>query len=313
MLCLDKPLCPGEVVRDWFPVPGTALRLPCTLLRGRRDGPRALITAGIHNAEFIGIQAAIELARELETDRIAGTVCILPLANRSGFENRTMSRVFEDGKNLNRVFPGDPQGTTAERLAHALFENCIRRADFFIDLHSGDGFESLTPYVYYLGGAPAQETARAMAACVNAKYCVRSLTRTGGAYNTASACGIPSVLIERGGLSRMDRGEIDADKSDVLNILRRMGVLDGEAKQFEKQELIERDDEAPLTGCWYPQKQPGEHFRKGEVLGEIRDYFGNLLYTHPAAEDGVLLYQTASLNLIEKGPMIAYGVPSPKP
>ena len=63
---------------------------------------------------------------------------------------------------------------------------------------------------------------------------------------------------------------------------------------------------APYTGCWYPSKKPGEYFFKGEELGELRDYYGNLLYTSIATENGVVLYQTASLNIIEDGPMIAY-------
>ena len=53
-------------------------------------------------------------------------------------------------------------------------------------------------------------------------------------------------------------------------------------------------------------KKPGEYFFKGEDLGELRDYHGNLLYTSIATENGVVLYQTASLNIIEDGPMIAY-------
>ena len=53
--------------------------------------------------------------------------------------------------------------------------------------------------------------------------------------------------------------------------------------------------------------------RKGEKLGEIRDYFGKSLFTELAPADGVLLYQTASLNIIEKGPMVSYGVPRPDP
>jgi len=69
----------------------------------------------------------------------------------------------------------------------------------------------------------------------------------------------------------------------------------------------------PCTGCWYPEKKPGDRFQKGEKLGEIRDYFGRSLFTETAPTDGVLLYQCASLNIIEKGPMVSYGVPTDNP
>ena len=306
-------LMPGKTVKDHIHVEGTELHVPHVLLCGEQPGPTVLITAGIHNAEYVGIQAAIELSNELDVSTLRGNVVLVPLVNRSGFENRTMSRVFEDGKNLNRVFPGNREGSEAERLAHMLFEVFIRNADAYIDLHCGDGYETLIPYCYYLGDAPAEETAKRMVECVNVKYVVRSHCRTGGAYNLASLHGVPSVLIERGQLSLFSREEIEADKADVCNILRRLGVLNGDWIRYPKQELLEYNDDAPCTGCWYPEKKPGDRFRKGEKLGEIRDYFGKSLFTELAPADGVLLYQTASLNIIEKGPMVSYGVPRPDP
>ena len=119
-------LTPGKTVKDQIHVEGTELHVPHVLLCGAQPGPTVLISAGIHNAEYVGIQAAIELSNELDVDELCGSVVILPLINRSGFENRTMSRVFEDGKNLNRVFPGDRKGSEADRLAAMLFEEVCK-------------------------------------------------------------------------------------------------------------------------------------------------------------------------------------------
>ena len=190
-------LMPGKTVKDHIHVEGTELHVPHVLLCGDQPGPTVLISAGIHNAEYVGIQAAIELSNELDVSALHGNVIIVPLANRSGFENRTMSMVYEDGKNLNRVFPGDREGSEADKLAHMLFEVFIQNVDAYIDLHSGDGYETLVPFCYYLGDTPAEATARQMVDCINVKYVVRSRCRTGGAYNLASVHGIPSVLIER--------------------------------------------------------------------------------------------------------------------
>lgn len=303
-------LTPGKTVKDHIHVEGTELHIPHVLLCGERPGPTVLISAGIHNAEYVGIQAAIELSNELDVRELRGNVVVLPLANRSGFENRTMSMVYEDGKNLNRVFPGDREGSEADRLAFMLFEVFIKEVDVYIDLHSGDGYETLVPYVYYLGDAPGEDAARQMVACVDTEYCVRSRCRTGGAYNLASVNGIPSVLIERGQLSLFSRDEIEADKEDVRNILRRLDVLDGAWVEHPKQELLEYSDDAPCSGCWYPEKSVGERFRAGEKLGEIRDYFGSGLFTEYAPQDGILLHQCSSLSIVEGGPMVTYGVPT---
>ncbi|WP_051688505.1 succinylglutamate desuccinylase/aspartoacylase family protein [Butyrivibrio sp. AE2032] len=305
-------LIPGKTIKDHIHVEGTELHIPHVFLCGEHKGPTVLISAGIHNAEYVGIQAAIELSGELDPSTLSGNVIILPLANRSGFENRTMSMVYEDGKNLNRVFPGDNKGSEADRLAHMIFNVFIKNVDAYIDLHSGDGFESLIPYAYYLGSSPAEETARQMISCIDTKYCVRSRCTTGGAYNLASIHGVPSVLIERGQLSLFSRDEIEADKADVINILKYLGVLEGSHKSYPKKELTEYDIDSPCTGCWYPSLEVGTRFAKGDCLGQIRDYFGHPIHECIAPSEGILLHQCASLNVIEGDPLIAYGVQTGK-
>ena len=302
-------LLPGRTAKDHIHVEGTELKVPHVMLCGNEPGPVLLVTAGIHNAEFVGIQAAIELSNEIDPADLAGSLIIVPLANRSGFENRTMSLVHEDGKNLNRVFPGDADGTEADRLAHMLFSTFITHADAYVDLHSGDGYEDLTPYVYYVVDTPNEETARKMAYCTDTAICIRSRCRTGGAYNLAAVNGIPGILIERGCLSLFTREEVEADKRDVINIMKMLGMLSGGYEIFDKSELYEHDIDSPSTGCWYPRLHAGDSFSKGDVIGEIRDYFGALTDEIVAHEDGVILHQVASLNIMKGDPMVAYGVP----
>lgn len=300
-------LTPGRTVKDHIHVDGTTIKIPHVILSGAQPGPLLLVTAGIHNAEFVGIQAAIELSEEVSADDLCGTLVIVPIANVSGFENRTMSMVYEDGKNLNRVFPGDANGTEADRLAHMLFSTFIRYADAYIDLHSGDGYEELMPYVYYVGDTPCEGASAGMAGCVDTEYYVRSRCRTGGAYNTASVSGIPSILIERGQLSLFPREQVEADKKDVLNVMRSLGMISGDAVTFEKKRLIEYELFSPASGCWYPEKHAGDRFRKGELLGTLKDYFGRELYTLTAPDDGIIIHQCASLNILKDGAMMSYG------
>ena len=301
-------LVPGKTIKDHIHVKGTELYVPHVIISGATPDPVLLVIAGIHNAEFVGIQAAIELSQEIKPDELTGTIVIVPLANRSGFENRTMSLVFEDGKNLNRVFPGDKEGTEADRLAHLLFNVFIINADAYIDLHSGDGFEELMPYVYYLGDTSVEAASSAMTDCVDTEYYVRSVCRTGGAYNLASLNGIPSVLIERGQLSQFPRDEIESDKRDVINIMRHLGMISGRAEHFNKKRLYEHELFSPASGCWYPSLHAGDSFRKGDTLGVITDYFGQTIHTVTAEEDGIIIHQCASLNIVENGPMLSYGV-----
>lgn len=304
----------GEKRSGFLKVPGCGYELPVTVIRGG-EGKTALITAGIHSAEYVGIQAAIELAEELSPEQLSGRVIVAPLVNVSGFARRTMSMVYEDGKNLNREFPGKPEGTVADQICHAIASGLFPETDYYMDLHSGDGYEEMCSYVYYVGAAESEVRRQSleMARQVETSYLVESGCTTGGAYNYASMTGIPSVLIERGGRGLWSRKEVELDKGDIRRILKALGILDGEGIQdnpVKKQLVFHRVvyEHAPEGGCWYPALKAGEWFRKGEVLGEIRDYFGKPVFVCRAESDGMILYQTVSLTVVKDGPMVAYGV-----
>lgn len=85
--------------------------IPVTLINGTGEGKVLLLTAGVHPDEYPGIAAAIQLSNELRPEDISGGLVIVPMANYSGFLAKKGSHIPEDGKNLNRLFPGNPNGT----------------------------------------------------------------------------------------------------------------------------------------------------------------------------------------------------------
>lgn len=298
--------------QGYIKVSGTSIELPITLICGEQDGKTVLITAGIHNSEYVGIQSAMELANSIMPKQVSGNIIIAPLINRSGFENRTMSLVFEDGKNLNRVFPGGANGSISERIAYFIEKELFSIADYYIDLHCGDGFEELTPFVYCQGNAEEKviSQSKKMAESVNMDYIVESKSNKGGAYNYAGSIGLPAILIERGCLGKWSKEEVEAYKVDVKNVLNYLKVLNNHNINYKKKSKVISNivyKDAEYTGCWYPSYKVGDTFSKGEVLGDIKDYFGNILYTCVAEIDGRVLYQTGSLCIIKGTPMIAYG------
>lgn len=305
-------VAPGERWSGYLSLAEGSIRLPAAILHGEKSGKTVLITAGVHAGEYVGIQAAIELSQKLKIEKVAGTIVIVKVTNLPAFEQRNGSMGLTDGKNLNRVFPGNPQGSEMERLAFAVAQELQPRADFYIDLHSGDDYEQLTPYVYYAGKAAEEVVAmsRNMAEQVDVPYMVKSNVASGGSYNYAASTGIPSILIERGGMGGWTYEEVRSTRRDVRNILCHLGVYLGQ-KDYRKYYPLEVADvcyqDASHSGCWYPKKSAGDMIRKGEVLGEVRDFEGKVLEVSVAEYDGVVLYQTATLQVVENGPMIAYG------
>lgn len=292
-------------------VPGTTLHLPTTVIHGMRDGGCITLSAGVHSREYVGIQALTELAAALRPEQIRGTIRILHCCNYEGFIQRSADVLPQDGKNLNRAFPGSANGTETERLAAFLESTVIEQSDFLVDLHSGGYCEALVPHVYFHGAAAPEVCAvsEAMAQLTQFPYLVRSTARN-GFYSWAGQCGMPSILLERGGCGLLQRDEVRKDLADVQNILRGLGfLLDGVEPQRPAHQIVDTGyyEEAPCSGCWYPRRTTGAFFCKGEVLGEIRTIYGEMLETITAKTDGVILYQTVSLGIERGTPMIAYG------
>ena len=302
----------GNVWRGYLELGQGEFRLPAAVLHATRPGKTMLITAGVHGGEYVGIQAAIELSQKLKIEKVAGTIIIVKVINVPAFERRNGSMGLTDGKNLNREFPGNPKGTEMERLAWAVSHELQPAADYYIDLHSGDDYEQLTSYVYYAGMADEKTVSqsRRMAEQVAVPYMVRSNVASGGAYNYAASQGIPSILIERGGMGARTSEELRSTRRDVRNILCHLGIYQGK-KDYRTYYPLDVTDicyqDASRDGLWYPFKKPGNMIREGEILGEVRDYEGGLLELSVAEYDGVILYQTGTLQVLGVGPMIAYG------
>ena len=276
----------GQKLRTLLPVPDTTTEIPITIINGKEDGPTLLITAGIHGGEYPGIAAAMELGSEIEPKEVHGCLIMMHPVNIQGFWARREFIVPEDGKNLNRVFPGTPLGTLSEKTAYLISSNFFPLADFYVDMHSGDIHESLHPYVYYPGQPTLEieKQSRAVAKVLDMEYMVRSLA-TGGAYNYAASTGLPSILIERGGAGLCCQEDIEAYKEDICNILRKLKMFTTPVKPRhhyprDVENLIYL--EAEETGCWRHHIHSGDFVFEGQVLGRLTDIFGNTITTYSA-------------------------------
>lgn len=155
---------------------------PYTVIRGAEDGPRLVVTSGVHPAEYPAIEANIRFARDLDPRTLRGTVISLPLVDVPAFFERTPFVCPIDQKNPNRYMPGDPNGTFTDVLCDAVFRNVMSTADAVIDLHGGDMTEALVPFSIYALGADDAVTARAreMGMAYGLPYLVGSSPVSGG-------------------------------------------------------------------------------------------------------------------------------------
>lgn len=304
----------GGRLQEMLPVVNHELELPFCAISGEKEGTVVLISAGIHGAEYIGIQTAMELSREIKPSQVNGTIIFLLVANPQAASSYTRLFVPEDGKNLNRMFPGKKDGTLSEKIAYTIEKELQNQADFYIDLHAGDSHESVMPFVYYAGAAKEKvsEASRKMAEATGMSLRVRSSATT-GSYNFAAIQGIPSILMERGGGGVFGLKELASYKQEVKNVLVHLRVLKDvspPAKKFQTEVLTASYIDSEHQGFWYPAKKPGETFQKGELLGTVKDVWGNVLQACYGQYDGIILYETVIMGVRKGDSLIAYGCTS---
>ncbi len=298
-----------------FADPGLAkYEWPYVAIRGAHDGPTVLVTAGIHAAEYTGIEAAIRLGRSLDPREVLGTVLLLPLLNRPGFYERSIYVNPEDDDNLNRVFPGDPNGTWGQRFAHHLLTEIVVRCSHAIDLHAGDLIEDLVPFVIYreTGDAARDATIVRMANAYGASWAVKSAPtgeRPGSLYAVAALSGVAAMLAESGGRGLLIEEDVARHVHGVTNILRAIGALEGEPEPVPPPTVVESFEwlRSPGEGMFHCGVHVGQRVRVGDLVGELTDLVGEPIATVRAPVSGVVLFVVTSPAIKKDGLLLAIG------
>lgn len=301
---------PGERYQGYIAGPDGVKNIPIVIVNGRQEGSTVLLTAGVHACEYPGAAALMELMVQLTPEQVRGQLVMLPMLNMDSFFDRIPFVVKRDGKNLNREFPGDPQGSFCQQLADLVHRELHAKADYYIDIHSGDVCEMVTPFVYYPVNTAPEVTAQAVRMCQAMRVPYRAASRsTNGSYGSAAAAGVPSILIEQGGRCGYTLAERDAYLADLRSILVELGTLEGELRFNAEQTDVTRSFyiDVEADGCWKPMVGAGDRFHRGDLLGIVTDFFGKELQRVTAECDGVVLYLTVSLAVRADEPLIAYG------
>lgn len=306
---LENLVCEtGKKISGFWNIDGYSI--PTTIINGVESGKIVAISSGIHNCEYVGIQSAIELSQEINPENVKGTVIIFHPVNYSGFFHKIPAVMPEDNRNLNRAFPGDIDGTISDKIAYHFSKSLYPQLDFFIDLHGGDLYERATPFVYSpgIGDEEIIKISHEVAQVLSVPYRVRSSART-GAYNSAAIQGVPSMLIERGGNGLWNNEEVKEYKKDILSVLGYLDIIEclNEKNLNQKEITTAKYISSEVDGFWYPRYRAGEKFSEGELLGEIRDCFGNLVTSYYAEFNGVVLYGVFSLAVRKSEEILAYG------
>lgn len=301
---------PASKTQGYLEVPGTPVKMPITLINGAKPGKTVVITGGTHGGEYPGVEASIRLANTLQPADVSGRIAIVHPVNMPAFHAKLQYVGPYDGLNLNREYPGKATGTVTQRIAYTISSLLFSQADFYMDLHGGDIHESLTPFVIYSKLGDEKQVALSIAAskALGVKYVCGSVS-TNGTFGCAATMGVPGFLGEIGNCGLWSEAEVEQYVNGVNNVLRLLEVIPGEVVENKEAVMIDHMTglDAQQTGCWYPCVKIDDVVKKGQKIGEIRDYFCNVLGEYYAPCDGVMLYVISSLPINEGDPIVAIG------
>jgi predicted deacylase len=314
----------GEKVSGFLEVaargdPGAAISV--TLVTGRHEGPALALVAGTHGSEPSPIVALQRVRAMLDPEELRGTVLVVQIANVPSFQQRTIYRGPWDQKNLNRVYPGRPDGTTSERIAHAITTQVIDQCEYLLDMHSGDGIEALRPYSYWNRPGVDERVdtiAREMALAFGIDHIVidrgRPREREASVYcsNTAHVRGKPAVTTEAGGVGVPTEDMVELNVRGAFRVMRYLGMLPGSREMLERPRWIEPSVvvTSPATGLWYPAVRPDQRVEQDAVLGHLTDYFGTAVGEVRSPLAGIVMYVVVSPAMGKGEPVGMVGAPA---
>ena len=263
------------------------------------NGPRLLITGGVHGDEFepmVAIRRLISILRDVD---IQGSIQLVPVVNEAAFLRG--HRVAEDGLDLARTCPGRVDGTVTERTAHMVSE-LIRQADAYVDLHTGGTELSVFPLTGYqlVSNTDVLDTQRKMAQAFNLPFVWgTSADHDGRTLSVARDAGVPAIYAEYMGSATMAPDGVQAYVDGCLNVMGMLGLIERKQPTCQVVRVVEdrRMDSghmqvctpSPITGIFEASVSLGEMVQQGQLLGTVSDFLGNESHQIRAGYRGVVL------------------------
>lgn len=262
--------------------------VPVIIERSKKAGPTVLITAGIHGDEINGVEIVRQvIAKDINKPKI-GTIICVPVINVFGFIH--MDRLFPDGRDLNRVFPGSKNGSLASRVAYKLSKEIIPHADLILDFHTGGADRFNSPQIRIKQGDAMLDE---LAEVFGAPFIYYSKNLTKSFRNTCYKLGIPMLLFEGGKSFNIHSTITNTGVNGVKRVLNHQNMLTNKFKvsppkkpcvYISKSKWIR----AKYSGMFKATTKLNSFVTRGDVIGHITDPYGSFNHFIKAPNDGYL-------------------------
>jgi len=287
-----RKIAPGT--RETVDVPVSTLsdRTPVDLsvhvVHGRKPGPVLFVSAAIHGDEVIGVEIVRRLLKAGPLKTMAGTLLAVPIVNTYGFLNN--ARYLPDRRDLNRCFPGMPEGSMASRLAHIFMTEVVARSDVGIDMHSAAVHRTNLPQIRL---TPDNDRLATLGRAFGAPVMLESKLREGSLRMAAEETGIDVLLYEAGEGLRFDELAARAGVTGILRVMHELGMIGKKGVPKIRSNTVKcntsRWYRAPAGGLFRGYLTTGDTVSPGTILGAISDPFGETETELVSEDEGIII------------------------
>ena len=272
--------------------------VPVGIARGSEDGPVLSVIAGVHGTEYAAQQAVAEFWEDLDPGLLKGEVRVVLCADVAAVEAHSAYINPVDGKNLNRVWPGDPDGTLTERIAHQITTDVLSGSTAVIDVHGGEWDEDIDCFIITQKSGNDELDSITLDLAMSLGFPFVEVTEgeqalgRGTASGSAAEAGVSAMTLEAGGRARRRRRHVEAHKYALDNALKQLGIKEGDLIWWDgapvqlKRGVMLR---ANVSGLYEPAVCAGQWIHQGELFSRVRGYDGRVLEEISAPESGTVL------------------------
>lgn len=251
---------------------GVPVATPVLVVNGRFPGPTLCLTAAIHGDELNGIEMVRRVMHDINPKKLSGAVIGVPIVNLQGF--RRASRYLPDRRDLNRYFPGNPNGSVASRIAYSFFTEIALHCDALVDLHTGSFERSNLPQLRADLRNPDVVT---LTEGFGSTVILHSEPAPGTLRYAATAAGIPAVTVEAGGPSVLELAAVKHGVKGIQTLLNALGMVKKVRLWGDPEPVYYRSTwvRAESGGILLADVSLGSTVREGDLLGTITDPMNN--------------------------------------
>ncbi|BBM02263.1 succinylglutamate desuccinylase/aspartoacylase family protein [Microbulbifer sp. GL-2] len=243
------------------------------VVNGAKPGPVLCLTAAVHGDELNGVETVRRVMYDLDAEQLNGAVIGVPIVNLQGFHRS--SRYLTDRRDLNRHFPGDPNGSSASRIANSFFHEVISHCNAVVDLHTGSFYRTNLPQ---LRGDLSNPKIVKMTKGFGSTVVLHSAGAKGTLRRAAVEAGIPTVTLEAGAPMVLDERSVSHSVKGIRTLLNQLGMVSkfrlwGDPEPVYYNSTWQRSSNG---GIIFSEVQLGEFVRKGDLLGTVTNPITNV-------------------------------------